>query len=238
MNDVTQTNNISTINLRGTNEAGNLVFLPYDAKAPIVEVGRRTAKIMYKIAKTGANAGVVKGINSCLLVAPLDDADVNDNWEELKPFVRSFLESKQDEVIKAIHLREVKEVSLDSINMNAIISHLKASQVSARVNKEMIASWFDSSISDILAVRLAEKLGVSETPTEADADKIDMFLNVYKSRLSGLASNLTSYLPEEAEKLLKAVEVVEVKDAISMKLVERLDKMINPASSEELLSLL
>ena len=232
-------NTNNTILSRGVNADGDLVFLSYDATAPVVEAGKRTVKLMYKVNPKTQKAA---GVNSCLLVEPITSEDLTSEIQaKLVPHIINMLEVEQDKLVRTAHLSGVESVSSDSIDIEAIITSLETVRASTRMNKEVITSWFEANMKDTLTVLFADKLGVSEVPTEKDAENITRFLDVYKNKFNGLASNLVSYQKEEAVKLMEAVTKCDVDkntDLVSAKIIEKLDKMVNPASSSELMDLL
>jgi len=126
------------------------------------------------------------------------------------PHVITMLEVEQDKLIKAAHISGGDSATLepDSIDITAIIAALEAERVSGRMSKEVITEWFDAAMADTLMVLFADKLGIGDTPTEAQADKIDSLISVYRAKYCGLASNLVNYAVEEAEKSLKLVKAI------------------------------
>lgn len=230
-----------TINqVRGRDSEGNYTFLPYDPKAPISEKGLRTSKVMYKVAKTGENAGVVKGNNVCMLLAPLNTEEVKEKLDKLMPHVIDYLESEQDKIVKAAHTSDDVTLSPEFLDIDAIIIALETSASAGRMNKEIITSWFTDNMADMLTVLFADKLGISDTPTDSETQKLNQFLEVYKSKYAGLASNLVSYQPEESDKLLVAMDKCEIdasNDMIGARIKEKLIKMKQPVDMSVLVDL-
>lgn len=224
-----------TIQKRGLDSEGNYKFLPYDAKAPIVEKGFRTIKVMYKTPKSGEE----KKDNSCLLVTPISVDDIENNLDSLMPYIVNMVESVQDKIGKDLHSLGETSVSPSALSMEAVIERLQTDAIGGRLNKETIDSWFTSTLADTMTVLFADKLGISDTPTEADAERIDRFVKVYRSKLTGLASNLTVYPVEEVEKLLSALDKCEIDstDTVGNRVKERLVKMKTPVNVVEFLDL-
>jgi len=227
---------------RGINTEGSYTFISYDPKAPVSEAGRRTAKVMYK---TNMKTGVKAGNNVCLLVEPLSRLEVLDNTEKLVPHIIAMLEAEQDRMIKDFHISDDSIVSPESISLEAIITSLESTATSsARINKEVLSNWFDNSLADTLTVLFADKLGISANPTTAEVQKVQNFMAVYKTKYSGLASNLVSYSVEEADKLLIAIDKVAELDTgfdrnelITAKVIDKLTKMKTPVNVAEYLDL-
>lgn len=236
---------------RGTVSSGEYAFMPYDPKAPVSEKDLRTAKVMYKVAKTGENAGVKKGNNVCLLVPHFSSSEVTEVINNLMPHIKALIEAEQDKIIKGLHVSGGDDylVNPDLLSMSAVIKSLEESKTSGtRMNKEVITSWFTDNLAESLSILFADKLGVSETPTEAEAEKVSMFMNVYKNKFAGLASNLVTYSVEETDKLLVALDKVsELDDSfeastksdnlITCKIIEKLEKMKKPVDVSSLFDL-
>lgn len=215
----------NSINPRGMNEAGNMVFLPYDAKAPVTEVGKRTAKIMYKRDKSGKIAGT----NSCLLVAPITSEHVtevatNEAWHK---HIVSFLESEQDKLIRALHVAGNEEVTDKAISLDAILTSLNTETVSARLTKDTVNQWFNENLADTLTVAFADKLGVTEESSDEDVTKVERIVATYKGKFAGLASNVTVYPTEMIDKLMTALDSCEVDktEVITSKVIGKLESM-------------
>jgi len=225
-------------NARGTNLDGNYTFMPYDAKAPVVEKGLRTIKVMYK---KNMKTGTIGGNNVCILAKPLDiEEDIKPNIEKLLPYILTLCEAEQDKLVKSFHTSDDVEIIPSSINIEAIINSLEAARTeSLRINKELLGSWFDSSMADTLTVLFADKLGISSEPSQEEIKKLESFLNVYKNKYSGLASNLVQYSKDEAEKLITALDKCEIDsgDVVGMKVKEKLIKMVETPNLEEVLGL-
>ena len=245
MNDLI--NNVKDINndelvtaihsaIRGTDLNGNYLFEAYDPKSPVTtnEKDYRIAKIMYKMNK---KTGKIAGSNSCLIIPSMNETNVMNSLGSLMPHFCSYLEAEQDKIIKELHLKKVNFVTKESISLAKIVEFLEAERVSGRINKELIETWFTTNLQDNLIILFADKLGLDVARYEDVTSKLFMTVQVYKNLFSKLASNTISYQKPEAEKLLQAIEVCEVdgSDLVTIKIKEKLDKMINPINTMELL---
>ena len=222
-----------TIQRRGMTENGNLTYLPYNAKAPVIEPNLRTIKVMYKKPKDGSK----QKDNVCLLVDPVTEAEVKPFLPALMPHIIAMCETTQDAIAKELHTSNDTLIEPTQLDMESIVSKLERDAISQRINKETINSWFDSNMADVMSVLFADKLGLSENPTQEDSDKVDRFVSVYRNKFAGLASNMTAYQPNEAEKLVEAMEKCEIAetDLLAAKLKDKLVKMQNPVDTMELL---
>ncbi|MCK4500187.1 hypothetical protein KAU11_06790 [Candidatus Babeliales bacterium] len=224
--------------VRGTNNDGNYTFEPYSPKSPVTATeGYRVSKVMYK---TNTKKGTIAGENSCLIIPKVTEEVVQANIERLTKHVINMLETEQDKLVKGFHLDKVSFVEPADLSIDAIIEALEAVAVSGRINKEMIQTWFVSHVEENLAILFADKLGCSVDDVKTADSKLALTLKVYYDMFGKMASNTTSYQKVEAEKLLQAITVTcdteESKtDAITVKLVDKLNKMINPVNTMELL---
>jgi len=215
--------------VRGTDTNGNYTFMPYSPKAPVTaQEGYRVAKVMYKTNKT---TNTIAGENSCLIVPKITEDIVVDNIERLISHVITMLETEQDKIVKGYHLDSVTFVEPEKLSVDAIIEAMEAIAVSGRINKEMIEAWFTESMIEPLTALLTGK----GTAT----DKLPLIVQAYSGLFGKMASNTTQYPPEQAEKLLAAINKCEASETdIGKKLVTKLDKMMNPATQAELLEAL
>jgi len=235
MNDVTVNNDELSTTVqsmtRGTDNNGNYMFEPYDAKAPVQSpaASHRVSNVMYK---TNTKTGTIAGANSCLILPKITEYIVVENIERLIKHVCSMLEGEQDKIIKRFHLDKVSFVEPKDISIDAIISSLEAVAVSGRINKVMIDEWFAAHVSENLTSLVSTARGLAK-----DDEKVVLQVGVYKNSYNKLASNTTVYQPEQAKMLLDAMDKAEVlsTDSITIKLREKLAKMANPPAQDELL---
>ena len=222
--------------IRGTDLNGNYLFEAYDPKAPVTtsEKDYRIAKVMYK---RNNKTGKIAGANSCLIIPAMDETSIMSHLGELMPHFRSFLEAEQDKMIKEAHLKSVSFVSPVDIDIKSIVQFLESESVSGRMNKELIELWFTTHLQESLTLLFADKLGMTIERYQDETSKLYLTVQVYKNLFTKMASNTVSYQKPEAEKLLQAIEVCEVSgdDLVTIKIKEKLDKMINPVNTMELL---
>ena len=235
---------VSTGHVRGTDNNGNYTFMPYSPKAPVTAnvEGYRVSKLMYKV---NPNTGKAAGENSCAIVPHITWSDVEAHIEQLRKHIISMLESEQDKLIRKYHLDKVTFIRPEQISLDAIVEAMEAVAVSGRLNKEMIGEWFASYMKENLTLLLSDKLGLSNADTVQAAladksSKLSLMLKTYSDMFGKMASNTTVYQPVEAEKLLQAinaaVDTEEGKqDTVTLRLREKLDKMMKPAPVADLL---
>lgn len=212
-------------------------FRPYDSQLPVPELkGYRTVKVIYREnKKTGEKAGETSYIR---IPDYITEQAVADKLEQFMPFFVSYLQSQEDELIKQLHKNGATEIKEGTLSLDAVLEHLENSQQSVRLNSEKIVEWFRDNMADKLADAFAEKMGVSEEPTEAELEKLVTIVGVYEKKLASLASPKTAYRPEEAETLQKALEVTGGKDTVvGSRFYKRLEDMKTKTPEDLLLSL-
>lgn len=225
--------------IRGTDNNGNYLFESYSPKSPVTaQAGYRVATVLYK---TNNKTGKIAGSNSCLIIPSLTDQVIKDNQDKLLAHVKHMLELEQNRMIKELHLKKVTFVEPALISFDAILASLETESVSGRINKDMIVAWFASYIQDSLILLFADKLGCEIERYQDVTSKLFLTVKVYSDMFGKLASNTTNYQPTEAKQLMQALtvctteNVAALNDVITIKIKEKLDKMINPVNTMELL---
>lgn len=236
-------NNTATLNTSPSFDVSepSYTFRPYDSQLAIpVGDGQRLVKCLYKVAKTGANAGKAAGINSYITVPEnhLDESVMVENAAMLAPYMSAYFQGVEDGIIKEHHKNGGKGFGDTFLSLAKILEHLDDAGQGNRLNKEKIEAWFNSDMREPLLVAFADKMGVGEVPTEAELAKLEQVTAVYRAKFASLASGKTAYRKEEAELMQKALEVTEVLDTnLGARFYGRLEKMKSATSNDLLMSL-
>lgn len=190
--------------------------------------GQRLAVITYKTVKDKNNALYnVKRENKAVSLPLISDDSVSSNLVALLPHVKAMLYKAQDAIIREkLDSGNVISIATEEVSLESIVEYLDNSNESGRLTKESVASWFDESIADNLMLALAEKLGVSEVPTDAESKQIESIVTGFKDKISALAGGKTSYEPKMCESLKKCLSLAPSEDILAGKFMVRLDKMI------------
>ena len=221
------------IPVRGQNADGSYKFLPYDSKAPVTEKGFRTAKLTYK--STAKNPA--KMPNACVLVQPITSPDITGHITALIPHITTMCENAQDAILRAQYESNAGSVNKDTINLDAIIAYLDAEATGNRMTKDSILEWFDAEMKDTLTVLIADKMNITDEPTDKQTDDINRIIAVYRGKYGALSSGATIYQPTDVERLVSAIEKTEVSESLyGSRLLSRLNGM-NKKEEELLLSL-
>lgn len=147
----------------------------------------------------------------------------------LTPHIRVWLASVQDKMIREqLEVSDnVLHITNESIGIAAMCEYLEESNESGRVTKADVEEWFKENIADSLMVQLAERLGVSDTPSQSESDKIDAVVAAFKGKIAALAGGKTSYDPKTATQLQKCISLVPAGDVLADRFTLRLQKMVD-----------
>lgn len=153
--------------------------------------------------------------------------EVTQNLPLLMPHFIDLIHSVQDKIIKAKLESDNHVLSIASadISITQVLEYLDDSNESGRLTKEVVGKWFDDVILAPLAATLAERLGISEVPTDAENAKVMATVAKFKEDIAALAGGKTKYSPVIAKHLAKAVEMAPEGDTLAVKFGIRLAKM-------------
>lgn len=190
--------------------------------------GQRLASFNWKTSKDKDSLYFgIKRESKAVSLPMIGTEQISASLAALTPHIKVWLHGVQDKMI-----REQLEASdnclhitNESIGIAAICEYLEDSNESGRVTKADVEVWFNENIADSLMVQLAERLGVSETPTQADSDNIDAVVAAFKGKIASLAGGKTSYDPKTASQLQKCIALVPAGDVLADRFIARLQKM-------------
>ena len=191
----------------------------YDAKVTKPFHGQRLAKVLYKTPKDGS----VKPDNKAVSIPVINDLAASE-LERLKPFIVAMVQDTQDAIVKELVESGSKQIQDSQITVDCCIAWLATEAQGNRLTKEYIVEWFVNTLQDLLTVAIADKLGVGNDPTDADAQKVEQMVNAYKGSFAMLAGGKTSFSPAKVDKMLKVLELVD-DDALGMKFAAKLQEM-------------
>lgn len=215
-------------------------IVDYDPKNTKAFTGQRLSKVTYKtITNKDDPLFGVKRPSKCVSLPMVAIADIVSNVNALAPLVVETLQGIQDKIVRERVDAGAAHVTMEEISIAACIEWFESNSESGRLTKESVASWFDETISDALAVTLAEKLGVSATPTDAESAKILAVVDAFKSKVSSLAGGKTSFEPKVCKSLVNALALAPAGDVLATRFTTRLNKMVEDAEKgADLLALL
>lgn len=191
--------------------------------------GQRLITVTYKtVTDKSSPLCNIKRDSKAVSVPVILDHEIKSNIDALIPHIRGMIEGVQKSIVRELldAGSNVLSIAYEDINIASCIEYLESSDESGRLTKESVGNWFDSSIADMLTVALAEKLGVSDTPTTAESDKVLAIIAAFKRDISALAGGKTNYPATTAKQLKKALDLAPDGDVIAARFTARLDKMI------------
>lgn len=191
--------------------------------------GQRLSVVAYKTdKKTG-----VKPESKSVSIPKFEIAPLMVRVTEIQDSILELAYKAQDAIVRELVEFGKSFVQDTEIGIDAIIAYLNDSSESGRLTRKVLDNWFDMNVSEMLQVALADKLGLSNTPTLQESNKVDLLVASYKDKLAALSGGNTSYSPKVATQLLRALEVASVEDSIASKLVAKLTKMRDVTDSLE-----
>jgi hypothetical protein len=212
-------------------DQANHSVVKYDPKTSKPFTGQRLAKVTYKTINDKDNPMYgIKRDSQCVSIPMIAVGDIRNNLTALEPHVIEYLQSVQDKIIREKIDAGSKSISTEEISVASMIEWLESNNESGRLTKESVGKWFDESIGEMLAVVLADKLGVSSTPSDKESAQIMAVVGTFKDKVSSLAGGKTSYEPKMCDSLIKCLELAPAGDALASRFMVRLNKMKEDAS--------
>jgi hypothetical protein len=210
-------------------------IVPFIAGKTAPFSGQRLARIVYKTTyKTPAAFPSV-----AVSVPSIQDSEISEHSERLIPYVREFLSSVQDKVIRSLYESSVgtlTSVSDADISVAQCIAFLQVESTGGRLTKESIYHWFDSDARDILIALLADKLGFADPMTKEQEKVVSLKTNAYREVCSSLSGGATNLQQGQIKSLRTLFGMCDSSDTLA-KLNARLDSMETIKPIAELLEL-
>ncbi len=189
--------------------------------------GQRLAKVTYKIDKSTG----VKPDSVCVSVPAIESIAIQAHMNEFIPHIKALVERTQDLIIRSIHESKRDTVSNEDIDIAHVLEYLNEESSGGRITKKDAMEWFESTLSDPLAVALASKLGVSTEPTKEESDKIERLVNEFKNNISSLTAGNVKYDPNVCGVLIKCLALAPEEDSMAVKFRTRLNGMMQKVDS-------
>lgn len=218
----------------------NHSVVSYDPKSSKAFTGQRLSKVTYKtVTNKDDPLYGIKRESKCVSLPLIPATEVISNIVALAPVVVEYLHSVQDKIVRERIDAGAGSIAMGEVSIAACIEFLEQNSESGRLTKEVVAAWFTDTIAEPLAVTLADRLGVSATPTDAESNKILAVVEAFKGKVASLAGGKTAYEPKICKSLLSALELAPAGDVLATRFTARLNKMIEESKAgEDLLSLL
>lgn len=218
----------------------NHSVVSYDPKSSKAFSGQRLSKVTYKTVtdKESPLCGI-KRESKCVSLPLIPTTEIVAQAVVLAPYVVEYLQGVQDKIVRERIDAGALNISMEEVSIAACIEYLDSNSESGRLTKESVAAWFNDTIAEPLAITLADRLGVSATPTDAESTKILAVVEAFKGKVAALAGGKTAYEPKVCRSILSALELAPSGDVLATRFSSRLNKMIEESKqNEELLNLL
>lgn len=218
----------------------NHSVVSYDPKSSKAFTGQRLSKVTYKTVTNKEDPLFgIKRESKCVSLPIFATSEVVAQSAVLAPYVIEYLQTVQDKIVRERIDAGAGSISMAEISIAGCIEWLDSNSESGRLTKESVAAWFNDTIAEPLAVTLADRLGVSATPTDAESNKILAVVDAFKGKVAALAGGKTAYEPKVCKSIISALELAPAGDVLATRFTSRLNKMIEESKAgEELLSLL
>lgn len=215
------------------------VYKPYDSQMVLADItGTRAVKCLYRTDPKKPASQQNQSVYVRVPTKHLTEELVTANIAELAPYVTGWLQGLEDTIIKEQHKRGQLSVYTESLSIDALIEYLEETQESGRLTKDKIGAWFDTDIADNLSLLFADKMGLSDQPSDIELAKLAAIIGAYKGKFCALASGKAFFEPSDREALIKVIHSCEAASSnLGSRFIARLSKMTEKKVEELLLSL-
>lgn len=171
---------------------------------------------------------------SCAVEVPALSLSVFNEYLK-QPAIQQYLmaatEKLQDAAVKAQIEAGHKVIQYSELSAENIAAYCMSSANEGgigQLSEERIANWFDSTARDLYMVALADRLGVSDTATEADVKRLEQIANQTRDNLKKLSSKKPVHFDPRVKAALNwALEVtMQDDDVMNSRLVDKLNMEI------------
>jgi hypothetical protein len=211
----------------------NHSVVSYDPKSTKAFTGQRLSKVTYKTVTNKEDPLYgIKRESKCVSLPLVAVADVVANISALAPAVVEYLYSVQDKIVRERIDAGATSIAMQEISIASCVEWLESNSESGRLTKETVATWFADTIAEPLAVTLADRLGISATPTDAESTKILAVVDAFKSKVAALAGGKTAYEPKVCKSIISALNLRQVAMFWQLVSLHRLNKMMEESCSQ------
>lgn len=198
--------------------------IPNEDKKAVALTGQRLVALYWKLTEAMKKSGVTEAHKPVAVSIP--PLEISENQLlAVRPYIVGYFQDVQDKLIREKIESGAAFIQDSDISLEACVSYLTTSTKSNHLTREGVEVWFSDTLADALTVAFAEKLGLSDTPSELEARKLDTLVALYKNKFASLASPKTKYPKAVSQNLLKALELVGEDDSIALKFKSRLAGM-------------
>jgi len=163
-------------------------FRAYSSQLPIADIsGTRIIKCLYQVnpkTKERSHDNVYVRVQT----KHLTETSILSNIDKLLPHFLTYLQTIEDNEIKALHKKGALKVYDEYLSVDKIITALEVTSNIGRLNKESIEAWFKEYVEAGLTALVNTKLGVDDESSVELIEKAILVIEAYKARFASLAS--------------------------------------------------
>lgn len=192
-----------------------------------------------KLIKKGENSKLPQSL--AIEVPMLTDAAMND-WlanATIRASVLAHIEGLRDSWLKEQASNGNMTVQYADITVDAVAAHVLASARSGglgQLSEASIAQYFEDNMREMLIVAFADRLGMSDTVSDAEVRKLEQLCNSTRDNLKKLASKKPVAFDERVRRALEwALDTTNTGDTMHTRLVAKLN---NQVSEDDMLAVL
>ena len=207
----------------------------YDPKSTKALSGQRLSKVLFRFTEAQKLRGEIQKEHKCISIPVLGFADIEPMLSALHGAIVGLIEDTQDAIVKEAIESGAIVVNDSDISVSACVAYL--SQVGAgsnRLDGDAIKAWYSDNVDTALQLAFAEKLGLSDNPTQEEAEKVQQASNGYRDVFAKLASPKTKFDEVTIEKLEKVLDLIPAfsTDAIALRFKARFNEMRKNAKAD------
>jgi hypothetical protein len=204
------------------------LVVPMDSvKGKASSAGHRFAKLIAKGKNSKLAASVAVEVPCYKLPTPSE----LDSYPALRDYLIGSFEGLVNSRTKELIVAGAATVQYSDLALSYLNSHAAALNESSgigQLSEAGIKSWFDSDARDLVLVALADKLGITETATDADVKRLEQIANQLRDNLAKLSSKKPVQFDERVRKALNmALEVSDTGDSMSARLLDKLNAVVS-----------
>lgn len=156
-----------------------------------------------KLIKKGENSKL--GHSVAVEIPALNNYPDCGKYDAISIYLVSAMESLQDAYIKGRAVAGAKVIQYSELSIaNLEVFAAQMNEVSGigQLSEERIKGWFEADMREMLIVALADRLGISDTASDADVKRLEQIANQTRDNLAKLSSKKPVYFDERVSKAL------------------------------------
>jgi len=230
-------NTTSQLNTTNANTvpADNLTTVLHSAVAvPIDSVKGKTpapGNRYCKLIKKGENSKLAESVAVEVPDNSYYFGEIINSHPAIATYLQAAMKALKDGAIKALIVAGAKDVkyselSLDKLNVFAASEN--EANGNGHISSDRITAWFDASLRDLWIVALANKLGISDTATDADIKRLEQIANQTRDNLAKLSSKKPVMFDARIKNALNAaLSCAAEDDNFALRIAAKLNAAVN-----------